>query len=242
MKATPQDQERLLALQQIDSDLIKLGHQLKNSPHRQSLENLNRKEQESKNLLIAAETEESDIKHELDRSEVDVEQVAMRIERDEKRLASGTGTPKELEQLQHELGSLAKRRAELEDVELAIMVRIEEVRKVVVALKENILEIDREIAKVKSDLEKENSEISTSESANLKSRQELSAQISPELISLYEKIRETQDGVGAARLAGDSCDGCHLKLNAAELEKIKSLPEDEVVRCEECRRVLIRVK
>jgi predicted nucleic acid-binding Zn-ribbon protein len=242
VKATPQDQERLLALQQIDSDLIKLGHQLKNSPHRQSLENLNRKEQESKNLLIAAETEESDIKHELDRSEVDVEQVAMRIERDEKRLASGTGTPKELEQLQHELGSLAKRRAELEDVELAIMVRIEEVRKVVVALKENILEIDREIAKVKSDLEKENSEISTSESANLKSRQELSAQISPELISLYEKIRETQDGVGAARLAGDSCDGCHLKLNAAELEKIKSLPEDEVVRCEECRRVLIRVK
>lgn len=242
MKATPQDQERLLALQQIDSDLIKLRHQLKNSPHRQSLENLNRKEQESKNLLIAAETEESDIKHELDRSEVDVEQVAMRIERDEKRLASGTGTPKELEQLQHELGSLAKRRAELEDVELAIMVRIEEVRKVVVALKENILEIDREIAKVKSDLEKENSEISTSESANLKSRQELSAQISPELISLYEKIRETQDGVGAARLAGDSCDGCHLKLNAAELEKIKSLPEDEVVRCEECRRVLIRVK
>lgn len=242
MKATPQDQERLLALQQIDSDLIKLGHQLKNSPHRQSLENLNRKEQESKNLLIAAETEESDIKHELDRSEVDVEQVAMRIERDEKRLASGTGTPKELEQLQHELGSLAKRRAELEDVELAIMVRIEEVRKVIVALKENILEIDIEIAKVKSDLEKENSEISTSESANLKSRQELSAQISPELISLYEKIRETQDGVGAARLAGDSCDGCHLKLNAAELEKIKSLPEDEVVRCEECRRVLIRVK
>jgi predicted nucleic acid-binding Zn-ribbon protein len=242
VKATPQDQERLLALQQIDSDLIKLGHQLKNSPHRQSLENLNRKEQESKNLLIAAETEESDIKHELDRSEVDVEQVAMRIERDEKRLASGTGTPKELEQLQHELGSLAKRRAELEDVELAIMVRIEEVRKVIVALKENILEIDIEIAKVKSDLEKENSEISTSESANLKSRQELSAQISPELISLYEKIRETQDGVGAARLAGDSCDGCHLKLNAAELEKIKSLPEDEVVRCEECRRVLIRVK
>ena len=242
MKSTPQDQERLLALQQIDSDLIKLRHQLKNSPHRQSLENLNRKEQESKNLLIAAETEESDIKHELDRSEVDVEQVAIRIERDEKRLASGTGTPKELEQLQHELGSLAKRRAELEDVELAIMVRIEEVRKVVVALKENILEIDREIAKVKSDLEKENSEISTSESANLKSRQELSAQISPELISLYEKIRETQDGVGAARLAGDSCDGCHLKLNAAELEKIKSLPEDEVVRCEECRRVLIRVK
>jgi len=242
VKATPQDQKRLLALQQIDSDLIKLRHQLKNSPHRQSLENLNRKEQESKNLLIAAETEESDIKHELDRSEVDVEQVAMRIERDEKRLASGSGTPKELEQLQHELGSLAKRRAELEDVELAIMVRIEEVRKVVVALKENILEIDREIAKVKSDLEKENSEISTSESANLKSRQELSAQISPELISLYEKIRETQDGVGAARLAGDSCDGCHLKLNAAELEKIKSLPEDEVVRCEECRRVLIRVK
>ena len=242
MKATPQDQERLLALQQIDSDVIQLRHRLKNSPHRQALEVLNRKEQESKNLLIAAETEESDVKHELDRSEVDVEQVAMRIERDEKRLASGTGTPKELEQLQHELGSLANRKAELEDVELEIMVRIEEIRKRVSVLRNEILELQQEIVLTKSKLENEEVEISRSEAANLKSRQELCAQISPELISLYEKIRESQDGVGAARLAGDSCDGCHLKLNAAELEKIKSLPEDEVVRCEECRRVLIRVK
>ena len=91
-------------------------------------------------------------------------------------------------------------------------------------------------------LEKTRDDLKTSITKRVATLDELSAQISPELISLYEKIRETQDGVGAARLAGDSCDGCHLKLNAAELEKIKSLPEDEVVRCEECRRVLIRVK
>ena len=100
MKASHLDQERLLALQQIDIDLLKIAHKIKNSPLNSNLESLNRSLIDSKNLLIAAETEKSDIQHELSRSEIDVEQVVSRIEKDEKRLASGTGTPKELEQVQ----------------------------------------------------------------------------------------------------------------------------------------------
>ena len=55
------------------------------------------------------------------------------------------------------------------------------------------------------------------------------------------EIRSTLDGVGAARLNGSQCEGCHLTMNAAEVTRVKALADDEVVRCEECRRILIRV-
>lgn len=242
MKASHLDQERLLALQQIDIDLLKIAHKIKNSPLNSNLESLNRSLIDSKNLLIAAETEKSDIQHELSRSEIDVEQVVSRIEKDEKRLASGTGTPKELEQIQHELGTLAKRRSELEEVELEIMVRIDDVSKRITDLQKQLASFEAELARVQSELEIEVRSLDSAKQSSLIAREALAPQIEKELLALYEKIRSSSDGLGAAQLVGDSCGGCHLKLNAAEMEKIKSLSDDEVVRCEECRRILIRVK
>lgn len=242
MKASHLDQERLLALQQIDIDLLKIAHKIKNSPLNSNLESLNRSLIDSKNLLIAAETEKSDIQHELSRSEIDVEQVVSRIEKDEKRLASGTGTPKELEQIQHELGTLAKRRSELEEVELEIMVRIDDVSKRITDLQKQLASFEAELARVQSELEIEVRSLDSAKQISLTAREALAPQIEKELLALYEKIRSSSDGLGAAQLVGDSCGGCHLKLNAAEMEKIKSLSDDEVVRCEECRRILIRVK
>lgn len=242
MKASHLDQERLLALQQIDIDLLKIAHKIKNSPLNSNLESLNRNLIDSKNLLIAAETEKSDIQHELSRSEIDVEQVVSRIEKDEKRLASGTGTPKELEQIQHELGTLAKRRSELEEVELEIMVRIDDVNKRITDLQKQLASFEAELARVQSELEIEVRSLDSAKQISLTAREALAPQIDKELLALYEKIRSSSDGLGAAQLVGDSCGGCHLKLNAAEMEKIKSLSDDEVVRCEECRRILIRVK
>ena len=242
MKASHLDQERLLALQQIDIDLLKIAHKIKNSPLNSNLESLNRSLIDSKNLLIAAETEKSDIQHELSRSEIDVEQVVSRIEKDEKRLASGTGTPKELEQIQHELGTLAKRRSELEEVELEIMVRVDDVSKRITDLQNQLASFEAELARVQSELEIEVRSLDSAKQSSLIAREALAPQIEKELLALYEKIRSSSDGLGAAQLVGDSCGGCHLKLNAAEMEKIKSLSDDEVVRCEECRRILIRVK
>ncbi|MEY2841597.1 MAG: hypothetical protein RLY74_738 [Actinomycetota bacterium] len=242
MKASYLDQERLLALQQIDSDILKINHKIKTSPLNSQLDGINRELSENKNLLIAAETEKSDIQHELSKSEIDVEQVISRIEKDEKRLASGGGTPKELEQIQHELGTLARRRSELEDIELEIMVRIEEVSSRVQAIKEKISVLESDSLKLQSDLSLEKNQLDSAKQQSLAARDVLAPQINNELIALYEKIRSASDGVGAAQLLGESCGGCHLKLNAAEIERVKSLPDDELVRCEECRRILIRVK
>jgi predicted nucleic acid-binding Zn-ribbon protein len=241
VKASKQSQEKLLALANLDSSILQITHKIKSLPLIKALEAKTQELLLTKDLKVAAETELSDVKHELSRCEVDVEQVVSRIEKDEKRLSSGLGTPKELEQLQHELGSLAKRRSELEDVELEVMVRVEALQERINALDSKISALSAEIEFMKSDKEREISELENAKQKNELDRGELATSIENELIALYEKIRSASEGVGAARLAGSQCEGCHLTLNAAELAKVKALADDEVFRCEECRCILIRV-
>jgi predicted nucleic acid-binding Zn-ribbon protein len=73
-----------------------------------------------------------------------------------------------------------------------------------------------------------------------KEREVIAASVPEDLLKLYEKIREQQGGVGAARLYQRRCEGCQLELNITELNDVRAAPRDEVVRCENCRRVLVR--
>ncbi|MFM8523041.1 MAG: zinc ribbon domain-containing protein [Actinomycetota bacterium] len=241
MKATREIQERLLALQQLDSDLIQIKHKASTLPIAKKFDEVSKELQAKRDLLVAANTERLDIKHELSRAEVDVEQVVSRIERDEKRLSSGQGTPKELEQLQHELGSLAKRRAELEEVELEIMVRVEGIDLRIKELESECAALETQVNDLRVKKDEELSSLESSAKSSTDSRTNLAPTIDAELLALYEKMRASGDGVGAAKLAGNQCLGCHLTMNSAELTRIKALPDDEVVRCEECRRILIRL-
>jgi predicted nucleic acid-binding Zn-ribbon protein len=60
-----------------------------------------------------------------------------------------------------------------------------------------------------------------------------------DLMALYERLRE-QKGIGAALLRARQCGGCNMTLDASELSRIKAAPADEVIRCEECQRILVR--
>ena len=241
MKAAKSAQEKLLALQALDSSLIQLDHKAKNLPVSKLLDEKTIAHASARDLCVAAETEKSDIKHELSKSEIDVEQVVSRIERDEKRLASGQGTPKELEQLQHELGSLAKRRAELEEIELEVMVRIEALDQRITSLSQERDALHEEVIKLSKEKDTALEEITRAKNATMSERAALAEEIESELLALYEKIRASADGIGAARLHAGQCQGCNLTINAADLSKISALPDDEVVRCEECRRILVRI-
>ena len=241
MKASKSAQEKLLALQALDSSLIQLEHKANNLPVAKILDEKTIAHASARDLCVAAETEKSDIKHELSKSEVDVEQVVSRIERDEKRLASGLGTPKELEQLQHELGSLAKRRAELEEIELEVMVRIEALDQRISSLSQERDAVQEEVIKFSKEKEAALEEITRAKNTTIGERNAFAAEIEPELLAVYEKIRASADGIGAARLHAGQCQGCHLTINAADLSRITSLPDDDVVRCEECRRILVRI-
>jgi predicted nucleic acid-binding Zn-ribbon protein len=242
VKASISDQRSIIDLQKSDFHTANLRNKAANLPELAEINSLSIKQNNARDLRIAAETELSDVKRELARAEGDVEQIVTRIERDEKRLASGTGTPKELEQTQHELVTLGARRAELEEIELEVMMRVDEIKARINDLTGQEEQLGRELmdAQVRKEnaLTVINSELEKSE----KERTTTAQSVNAEFLALYEKIRQGNNGIGAALLAGNQCKGCNLTLNTIELQRIAGLPEDEVVRCEECRCILVREK
>jgi len=240
MKASPSDQRSILDIARFDQQTNSLRHKATNLPEIAELASTTIKSNNARDLRIAAETALRDVKRELLRAEADVEQIISRITRDEARLNGGSATPKELEQLQHELGTLGARRAELEEVELEIMMRVDAINERITTLKAEEAEHAAVIADL--DIRKENALtiLHNDLDAIAKDRAETVNGVAKELVDLYEKIKETTGGAGAAALAAGSCTGCNLSVNAVELKRMSDLADDEVVRCEECRCILVR--
>jgi predicted nucleic acid-binding Zn-ribbon protein len=178
---------------------------------------------------------------ELRRGEVDVETVTDRIKKDEARLASGNATPKELEQLQREVGTLKKRQESLEEIELEIMMRSDAIGARRDTLTTDLASLETLKSEINSRLATATTQINTLISDKNQARLLVVAKIEKPLIDLYEKIRAASGGVAAAALVGNKCNGCNLAINAVEMERIKSLSKDELLRCEECRRILVRI-
>jgi predicted nucleic acid-binding Zn-ribbon protein len=240
VKASVSDQRSILDIQKFDLQTATLKNKAATLPEIAELNTQTIKQNNARDLRIAAETELNDVKRELARAEGDVEQIVTRIERDEKRLASGTGTPKELEQTQHELGSLATRRSELEEVELEIMMRVDGIKERISALSAEEAELGALIADLNIRKENALTAIHTELQTVDADRKATSQSVGAEFLALYEKIREANNGIGAAALAGNQCKGCNLTLNTVEIQRIAGLGADEVVRCEECRCILVR--
>lgn len=239
MQAKLEDQQRVLSLAEIDLKTASLNQKAKTLPEIQSHKEFVIEFETTRDLRIAAETELSDLSGEINRSETDVEQVVKRIEKDEARLNAGQGTPKELEQMQHELISLNARRSELEEIELEVMVRAEGIRDRISELKVKENELANKVAEAAVLKDAALAEIDKELKNATSKRQEILPLIEKALIDLYEKIR-SNGGVGAAKLANGQCGGCNLTINAGDFSKLLALPEDEIARCEECRCILVR--
>ena len=239
MQAKIDDQLRILRLAELDLLLTSLKQRIQFLPESIAHKELNIEFETNRDLRIAAETELSDMSAEINRAESDVEQVVNRIEKDDKRLNAGQGTPKELEKMQHELLSLNARRAELEEIELEVMLRVDTIKERIKELqeKESALHVQLEAASLAKEnaLNSINSEISLTSDK----RSKLATETDKVLFDLYEKIRG--NGVtGAAKLINGKCGGCNLAINAGDLTKLLALPAEEVARCEECRCILVR--
>ena len=240
MKASPSDQRQIIDVAAFDQKTTALNHTAATLPEIAELVAVTTKSHNARDLRIAAQTEHTDVKRELLRAEGDVEQIVTRITRDEARLSGGSASPKELEQLQHEVGTLNARRAELEEVELEIMMRMDEINARISDLQAQEAELTAQINDLEIRKENALARINGEVEAIAKERTETLASVSPEFTALYEKIRASNNGTGAAALVAGACTGCHLSINTVELKRMAEIAEDEVVRCEECRCILVR--
>lgn len=164
-----------------------------------------------------------------------------RATRDQQRLDSGAVTsPKDLENLQREITSLAKRQGDLEDVVLEVMERREAAQERVGELTERVSSVQARIDDATARRDAAFEEIDSETTGVTKEREVVSASVPDDLLKLYTKLRDQQGGVGAARLYQRRCEGCQLELNITEVNEVKAASRDTVLRCENCRRILVR--
>jgi uncharacterized protein len=240
VKASPEAQLRLLELADLDAELARLGHRRRSLPEAAQLEQAGARAAELRDGIVMADTELGDLAREQARAERDVEQVRARIDRDQARLDSGqVAAARELETLQSEIASLLRRQSDLEDVVLDAMERREaaQARRDSLAAEQATLGTQVEALAARRDAALE--EISEQAAKADARRATVAAEVPADVLKLYDKLRE-QQGVGAAALRRGRCEGCHLSLNTVEANRIRAAAPDEVIRCEECRRILVR--
>ena len=240
MRAESARQQRLLDLQAIDTRLDQIAHARTHLPQLAELADLEGKRRLLDDQLVRSRTELGDVQREVRKAEADVQLVRDRAARDQARLDAGTGTAKDLQAIQHELTSLARRQNELEDVELEVMERAEAAEHDVAELERGMAELDERIAALAASRDEALATLDAEAQQVGGPRGEVSSEVGEDLVALYEKIRTSAGGTGAAALRQRRCGGCQLELNPVDLQRIRVADEDEVIRCEECRRILVR--
>lgn len=233
-------QWRLLDLQAIDTRLDQLAHARTTLPVLAELAALDQTRAGVAGQLLASETALSDVQREVDKAESDVALVRDRAARDRARLDSGTGSAKDLQALTHEIESLARRQATLEDVELEVMERAEGLEREVAELRVRHDEVTALIGERTSDRDAAVADLDAEAATADAGRADVVAGVGEDLVALYERVRSKSGGIGAAALRQRRCGGCSLELTALELGRIRTAPDDEVLRCDECDRILVR--
>ena len=228
-------------MQDNDTRLTQLAHRASTLPDSQRLADVETRLARVRDEVVAAETILSDLETEQTRADHDVEQVRERMRRDRDLLDNGSiGEAKQLQSIQAELDSLARRQSDLEDIELEIMERVEGARAAVVQLTEERDALASERDTLAASVHEQLAAIDAERRMVVEQRGVVAADIPADLLGLYDKIRADQGGVGAAPLHRGSCQGCHLTIPPTEIDEIRAAAPDEVVRCEECRRILVR--
>ncbi len=240
MIADPFVQLRLLELQAVDTALSQLQHRRRTLPELARIAECDKRAGDVRSRLVEAQTALADLASEQRRLESDVDTVRLRADKDQQRMTTGGLPAKELTGLQHEVTSLARRQAVLEDELLELMETRETAEQQVTELDLALAAVQAERATAEASRDEVFGELDDAEAKHLTGRTELTAKLPADLLALYDKIRESSGGVGAAALHQRRCEGCRIELAGSELGVVRAAKPDQVLRCENCRRILVR--
>jgi predicted nucleic acid-binding Zn-ribbon protein len=241
VKASPEAQLRLLELADLDTELGRLDHRRRTLPEIAELAQLSERADKVRDAITIADTNLADLDRDLSRAERDVDQVRVRIEKDNQRLDAGqVSNARELESLQNEVTSLRRRQGDLEEVVLELMERRESAQALRdgAAAEGDTVGADEAAVIARRDAAVAGIDEQAAKAAS--ARITVVSDVPADLLALYDKIRAAAGGRGAAELRRGQCGGCREMLSTVELNEIRAAARDEVIRHEECRRILVR--
>jgi predicted nucleic acid-binding Zn-ribbon protein len=237
LKANLQDQKSLLELAQLDIDLVRNSSEKAKLLASTEIEAASSLALSLSDQLIDARNLVGDLELELKRSENDLELVETRISKDRDRLQT-TSSAKDAQGIEHELTSLAKRKSELEDLELAVMEQLEKVRAELESATKSKQSAEKDLSSLRQALATNITELDSERALLIGNREKLIATLDPELAVVYQRKAERGSSVG--RLVGRECGACRLSITATNLDEILALASDQVAECPNCQAFLVR--
>jgi predicted nucleic acid-binding Zn-ribbon protein len=237
MKATSEHQSTLLDLSRIDLQLRR---------NQKSIDEITRGDEvlAQRQLLLAnserllvARNELDALELELVRAETDLKLVETRIAKDEQ-LLQQSSNQKDVQGIQSQLQALAKRRGELEDAELVLLERKDEISGSLQSINDERAEIQAVLATLETQQTAGLAKLTSGQQLLREDRARNLGQLTSELAEHYEKL--FAKGVGVGRLDGLVCDACGMTLGGDSLESVRNTPADELAHCGECGAILVR--
>lgn len=239
MNASPENQRTLLDIADLDRRIAQADRARTKPSQAGRISELVAIRQEQLRELTVLTGTRDDVRTELSRLESDVALVETRRNRDAERLSAATNA-KEAQALEHELASLARRQSNLEDTELDVMGRLEEIE-AAVAAQQALLDTTTA----------EGSALTAQAKADVAAATDLGAQLARDRAALTEGVaadllaeytRRAANSAGAALLTRGTCEGCRILLPSTDLNDIRRAAEDLVVSCPECGCILVRTE
>ena len=240
MKAEPAQQHSLLELAELDTELSQLAHRAAHLPEQLRYDEIAAQQRGVSEQLAVLRVGLEDVDGEVAKLEGEVDAVRQREDRDRRLLESGSVQHKQLEELQHELNTLERRQASLEDTLLEVMERREELAAEVLGDQQRLAALDADWDAARSARDVALAGVEQTRNERAAHRADLAAGLDAELVKLYERQRASA-GIGAGRLLGRRCGACRIELDRGELARISAAPADEVLRCSECGAILLRI-
>lgn len=241
MNADVAAQLRLLDLQELDSQVDKLRHQRNNPAEAAGIKELVVQRTDVDGRLRDQRIVVDDLALAQSKADADVEQVKARRQRDRDRMDSGAiANPKDLERMQHELETLERRISTLEDEELEVMEQLEEAQSALAELTAAVDDLDAKLGVLTTSRDEKVDALDAEIAHVAAGRDAVISGVPGDLLALYEKLRVSKGGVAVGALRARQCGGCQLTLDASELGEIRATPVDQVIRHEECQRILVR--
>jgi uncharacterized protein len=241
MKAEVAQQRSLLELSQLDGELSRLAHRAGHLPQREAYDKIQSEYTAASDRSGALRIAVEDLDAQISRFEADIDAVRQREDRDRSLLQSGAADAKQLTDLQHELETLERRQAALEDSLIEVMEQREELQAQLTAEARTIAALEADLSSAQDALDAASAEIDQARAEHAARREEVAATLDPALAALYERQR-AGGGPGAGSLQGHRCGACRIEIGRGDLAQINSAADDDVVRCPECSAILLRVK
>lgn len=241
MKAAPAAQTRLLDLQTADTTIAQLNHRKQTLPEHAAIADGKAERVRLVSELVEVRTRVFDLQQEADKAEADLVPVRERRARDQQRLDDGVvNDAKGIGVLTDEIAHLDRRISDLEDAELEAMEELDTATAREQEVGGQVTELEASVRALIASRDEQLGQLDAELVAQQLVRDGIAGELPADLLALYDRIRARAAGLAAVELRGRRCSGCQIEITQSALADYAAAADDDVLRCEECERILVR--